>query len=133
MPSLIPTVGLNSNNNSAINISQSGNGTYNISVDACCENPMSQMLVLRNFFATLSLGLRDTANSLIKVLGSNAVKSQGKAILNVSLSMPPAKMASLSYLIYVNKYGPPVEGIFDPILLDPIQAELDAGVDPLLI
>jgi hypothetical protein len=31
------------------------------------------------------------------------------------------------YLVYLQRYGPPINGIFDPIYLDLIRAELAAG------
>jgi hypothetical protein len=32
------------------------------------------------------------------------------------------------YLFYVRRYGPPEKGIFDPVYLDLIRAEIDAGI-----
>lgn len=106
-----------------------GGGTYNISVESCCQNPMSQMLLLRNFFSTLATGLRSTTESLITVLGSRA-KSTINSILNIKLELPPARIKSISYFIYVDLYGPPPEGIFDSVLIDKIEEQLNRGLTP---
>ena len=52
--------------------------------------------------------------------------SRGFFLATVPLS---AKVETKSeYLFYVRRYGPPTDGIFDPIYLDLIRAEIDAGL-----
>jgi|GEM_PF-4510292 len=108
-------------------VSNTGGGVYNITVQSCCQNPMSQMMLLRNFFGTLATGLRTTTESLISVLGSRR-PTASNSILNVNLDIPPARIASISYFIYVELYGPPPEGIFEQTLIDKIQTQLDLGL-----
>jgi hypothetical protein len=108
-------------------LSNTGGGVYNVTVQSCCQNPMSQMMLLRNFFGTLATGLRATTESLITVLGSRR-PTASNSILNVNLSLPPVRIASISYFIYVDLYGPPPEGIFEETLINRIQQLLDLGL-----
>lgn len=108
-------------------LTNTGGGVYNVSVQSCCQNPMSQMLLLRNFFGTLATGLRKTTESLITVLSSRK-PAASNSMLNVNLTLPPVRIASISYFIYVDLYGPPPDGIFDKALIDRIQQLLDSGL-----
>jgi hypothetical protein len=53
-------------------------------------------------------------------------ESRGFYLATVPLS---AKVdTKYEYLFYIRRYGPPTNGIFDPIYLDLIRAEINAGV-----
>jgi hypothetical protein len=59
-------------------------------------------------------------------------KNQGpidtKGILLVNVEVSANVSFRYEYVIYIQRYGPPTNGIFDPIYLDLIRAELAAGV-----
>jgi hypothetical protein len=84
------------------------------------------MLLLRNFFGTLASGLRATTESLITVLSSRKLATSN-SIINVNLTMPPARIKSISYFIYVELYGPP-QDTFEQTLIDKIEAQLSSGL-----
>ena len=93
----------------------------------CCQNPMSQFILLRNFFQNMAEGLKETTENLIKVLNSKATfeNYDGLGVLiTVEVTPPPIAIADNSYFIYVQRYGPPPEGVFDTVLLERIRSEI---------
>ena len=51
-----------------------------------------------------------------------------KGILLVNIEVAADVVFKYEYVIYVQRYGPPTNGIFDSVYLDLIRAELAAGV-----
>ena len=45
-------------------------------------------------------------------------------LITVQVEPPPVMISDNSYFIYVQRYGPPPEGIFDPVLLERIRSEI---------
>lgn len=82
------------------------------------------------FLETLTDKLIDMTNSL-KTQFAELVRPlpvSGKSgFLIASVSVSATVIVRREYTIYVNRYGPPVNGIFDPVYLDLIRAELAAG------
>lgn len=71
-------------------------------------------------------GLKNTTETLIEVLNKKTVPRTYHGpppILSVEMSLPPIEF-DISYIIYIQRHGPPPEGEFDPVLLERIRQEI---------
>jgi hypothetical protein len=60
--------------------------------------------------------------------GKDTKNALGPVLASISISAPLTYR--YEYAIYIRRYGPPLNGIFDPIYLTLIRAELAAGIVP---
>ena len=58
----------------------------------------------------------------------NNTTQRGEGAIIASVSVQGSVTVKMEYVYYVQRYGPPINGIFDPIYLDLIRAEIAAGV-----
>jgi hypothetical protein len=58
---------------------------------------------------------------------SRATQVAGKGAFLASIEIKGEIVFKSEYFIYVMRYGPPVNGIFDPVYLELIRAELMTG------
>jgi hypothetical protein len=83
------------------------------------------------FLETLTSKLVDMTESLKKQfedLQANCQKpSNYRGLTLVSIEVKGSATIKYEYIIYLQRYGPPTNGQFDPIYLDLIRAELAAG------
>jgi len=65
-------------------------------------------------------------------LEANAGKGNKTALGPVlaTISISAQLTYKYEYAIYIRRYGPPLNGIFDPAYLELIKAELAAGIVP---
>jgi hypothetical protein len=57
----------------------------------------------------------------------NNTSQQGKGAIIASIGTQATVSVKMEYVYYIQRYGPPINGIFDPIYLDLIRAEIVAG------
>lgn len=83
------------------------------------------------FLETLTDKLIDMTTSL-KTQFAELVRpppvTVGRGFLIASVSVSATVSVRREYLIYLDRYGPPIDGIFDPVYLDLIRAEIEAGI-----
>lgn len=60
--------------------------------------------------------------------GKGTKNALGPVLATISISA--ALTYRYEYAIYLRRYGPPMNGIFDPVYIDLIKAELAAGIVP---
>ena len=106
-------------------LSSTGGGSADAGGANCCCPSSTK------FLETLTDKLIEMTNSL-KEQFEELKKNQGpidtKGILLVNVEVSANVSFRYEYVIYIQRYGPPTNGIFDPIYLDLIRAELAAGV-----
>ena len=61
---------------------------------------------------------------------NNNNTQQGEGVLLASISVTGHVVAKQEYITYIQRYGPPINGIFDIIYLELIRAEIAAGAVP---
>ena len=82
------------------------------------------------FLETLTNKLVDMTKSL-QIQFAELVRPPSSAFSGIRLAevdVSQRVLARYEYLFYIRRYGPPANGIFDPIYLDLIRAEIEAGV-----
>jgi hypothetical protein len=90
----------------------------------CCPSSTKFLETLTNKLIEMTTSLKEQFSELVKPPSADAPRGVFFATVPLSASVNTRQ----EYFIYVNRYGPPVNGIFDPIYLDLIRAELAAGV-----
>ena len=51
----------------------------------------------------------------------------GQGAILAAIEVKGSVIVRMEYIYYIQRYGPPINGIFDPIYLDLIRAEIVAG------
>lgn len=105
-------------------LSTGGSAAATPSANCCCPSSTK-------FLETLTDKLIEMTNSLkqqFKELEDKQGPVATKGILLVNVEVSAQVSYRMEYVIYVQRYGPPMNGIFDPVYLDLIRAELAAGV-----
>ena len=60
----------------------------------------------------------------------NNTLQRGRGAIIASITVQADVSVKMEYVYYIQRYGPPINGIFDPIYLDLIRAEIAAGAIP---
>ena len=80
------------------------------------------------FFTTLAVKLRDMAISINKRfndLKNKTCQTVPGAVVFAAVDVPKMTIGvKYEYIEYITRYGPPNNGIFDPVKLDIIRSEL---------
>jgi hypothetical protein len=80
------------------------------------------------FFSLLAIKLKNMAisiNNRINELKNNSCKTYSKAFIFAAVDVPKMTIGvKQEYIIYITRYGPPDNGIFDPDKLELLRAEL---------
>jgi hypothetical protein len=102
-----------------------GTGTGTGAGSGCCVCPSQT-----NFLSTLADKLKDMVQSLQvqfeELRNKVAVRGEGAVLAGIASS---AKVdVQVQYVIYVQRYGPPVNGVFDAELLDEIIREYNIPI-----
>lgn len=82
------------------------------------------------FLETLTDKLIDMAAALqkrITELESRPPPGTTRGVIFADISVGSHASVKYEYVIYIQRYGPPINGIFDPIYLDLLRAELAAS------
>ena len=92
--------------------------------NCCCPSSTKFLETLTDKLIEMTNSLKTQFAELVRPPAPGG--SRGFFLATVPLS---AKVETKSeYLFYVRRYGPPTNGIFDPIYLDLIRSEIDAGL-----
>jgi hypothetical protein len=95
------------------------------SANCCCPSSTLFLESLTNKLIAMTTSLKeqfaDLKNNQKPTLGPQAPRL-------VEIQVKTNVSVKYEYIIYLKRYGPPVNGIFDPIYLSLIRAELIAGV-----
>jgi hypothetical protein len=102
-----------------------GNNSYN---GNCCTTSSDSCQSSVTFFSTLSqkmLEMVDTLQKQFQECKENAKPTEVKGFFLASIDAPTSLIGvKYEYLEYINRYGPPKDGIFDEILLAKLRSEL---------
>ena len=103
-----------------------GGNSGNTTTNGCCC-PSST-----NFLATLTDKLYLMAQSLKEQFAyleshSNANQQMAKGVIIADISIKAAVTVKWEYVIYIQMYGPPLGGQFDPVYLDQIRDGIADG------
>jgi hypothetical protein len=124
--------------NSGITLTSGANGTTttitptiqqssNVSSSNCIICPSTSIV----FLQALTTKLIDMTTALKRQFAN--LEAQGRqgttrGTVLASTSVKGNVRFKPEFAIYVQRYGPPILGVFDPLYLDLIRAELDAGI-----
>ena len=101
-------------------------GTVSTSTNGCCC-PSST-----NFLATLTDKLYLMAQSLKEQFAyleshSTSTQQMAKGVILAEIQVKARVDVKWEYVIYIQMYGPPVKGQFDPVYLDQIRDGIEDG------
>jgi len=89
--------------------------------DASCKDTV-------RFFgdlATKLLEMAESVNTRIEKIKAEACKPTERGIILAKIDVQPAPIGvGGEFIEYVKRYGPPTNGIFDPVLLQQLRTEL---------
>lgn len=95
------------------------------SANCCCPSSTLFLESLTNKLIAMTTSLKqqftDLKNNQKQFLGPQAPRL-------VEIQVETNVSVKYEYILYLKRYGPPVNGIFDPIYMSLIRAELIAGV-----
>jgi hypothetical protein len=100
---------------------------------ACCPTNQTTCKDTTKFFWNLSQKLLDMAEAIDKKIFDlqNKVCSRDSGILFAELEVPKQVVGiKYEYIEYIKRYGPPTDGIFDPVKLEALRIEL-GGLTPI--
>ena len=92
--------------------------------NCCCPSSTKFLETLTDKLIEMTNSLKTQFAELVKPPAPGG--SRGFFLATIPLT---AKVTTkYEYVFYIRRYGPPTNGIFDPIYLDLIRAEIDAGI-----
>ena len=100
----------------------SGSGS-NAADCCCCPSTTKFFETLANKLEEMTLSLKDQFSNLV----NKTEVGRGFIIASINVAVPIINVKG-EYVEYIRRYGPPQNGIFDPIYLDLIRAEIAAGI-----
>jgi hypothetical protein len=102
-----------------------GTAAPNAGDNCCCPSSTKFLSELTNKLVDMTQSLKQQFADL-QAMCDAGVKGKGElfATIEIAGTLKP----KYEYLIYLNRYGPPINGIFDPIYLDLIRAEVAVGL-----
>ena len=89
----------------------------------CCPSSTKFLDTLTDKLIEMTKSLKQQFSELVKPRPANGARGVFLAEVPVSATVNIKE----EFIIYINRYGPPINGIFDPIYLDLIRAELAAA------
>ena len=91
----------------------------------CCVCPSQT-----TFLTTLADKLKAMVESLEKQFEElrNSAMSRGEGAILAGVTSSAAVDISIQYVIYIQRYGPPTDGVFDQELLDAIISEFNIPI-----
>ena len=92
--------------------------------NCCCPSSTKFLETLTNKLVDMTNSLKTQFSELVKP----PVNTGGRGIFLATVDASQVVQVRYEYLYYIRRYGPPVNGIFDPVYLDLIRAEIDAGL-----
>jgi len=91
----------------------------------CCPSSTIFLQTLTDKLILMTTSLKQQFADL--EANSRATQVAGKGAFLASIEIKGEIVFKSEYFIYVMRYGPPVNGIFDPVYLELIRAELMTG------
>ena len=98
------------------------------SASCCCPSTTIFLQTLTDKLYDMALSLQQQFIDLQNFKNNTTQKGEG-AIL-AAIDVRGSVTVKMEYVYYIQRYGPPINGIFDPIYLDLIRAEIAAGAIP---
>jgi hypothetical protein len=92
--------------------------------NCCCPSSTKFLETLTDKLIDMTNSLKTQFAELVRPL---PVTGRG-GFLIASVSVSASVSVRREYLIYLDRYGPPMAGVFDSVYLDLIRAELAAGI-----
>jgi hypothetical protein len=89
----------------------------------CCPSSTKFLDTLTDKLIAMATALQ----TRIAELESRPPPGQQRGVIFANVDVSERVGVKFEYIIYLQRYGPPIAGIFDPIYLDLIRAELAAG------
>jgi hypothetical protein len=91
--------------------------------NCCCPSSTKFLETLTNKLVDMTKSLQTQFSELVKPPSSTF-----RGIRLAEVDATQVVQIRYEYLFYIRRYGPPTNGIFDPVYLDLIRAEIDAGI-----
>jgi len=105
-----------------------GNSGYN----CCCDSIDGNAAIFFNNLAKKLVDMSKSIEKRIEDLSNKVCQPESKGILMASIDTPSMMLGiKYEYVEYVRRYGPPIKGKFDPILLEEIRTDL--GIKEVII
>ena len=100
-------------------------GTGNAIGSGCCVCPSQT-----GFLSTLADKLKGMVESLQKQFETlrNKVVSYGEGAILATIESTATVVVRIEYVIYIQRYGPPIDGVFDEELLNTIRTEYNLPI-----
>ena len=112
-----------------ITTTNTGNSNANASTNAnascCCPSTTIFLQTLTDKLYDMALSLQQQFIDLQTF--KNNTTQRGEGAILASIEVRGSVVIRMEYMYYIQRYGPPINGIFDPIYLDLIRAEMAAG------
>jgi len=91
----------------------------------CCPSTTIFLQTLTDKLYDMALSLKQQFIDLADL--RNNASQRGRGAIIASIDTQATVSVKMEYVYYIQRYGPPLNGIFDPIYLDLIRAEMAAG------
>ena len=91
----------------------------------CCPSTTLFLQTLTDKLYDMALSLQQQFIDLTNF--KNNTSQRGRGAIIASIDVQATVSVKMEYVYYIQRYGPPLKGIFDPIYLDLIRAEIAAG------
>ena len=91
--------------------------------NCCCPSSTKFLETLTNKLVDMTTSLKEQFAELV-----HPSTTTHRGIRLAETDATQHVQTRYEYLFYVRRYGPPEKGIFDPVYLDLIRAEIDAGI-----
>jgi hypothetical protein len=92
--------------------------------NCCCPSSTKFLETLTDKLIEMTKSLKEQFAELVRPPSSTT--SRGIRLAEVDVTQ--FVQTRYEYIFYIRRYGPPTNGIFDPVYLDLIRAEIEAGV-----
>lgn len=100
-----------------------GSGSGAGGANCCCPSSTKFLETLTDKLIAMTQSLKQQFKDCMATPSAN----KGRGIILVNIEVNAKVRFKYEYVLYVQRYGPPVNGIFDPVYLDLIRAEIAAG------
>ena len=99
--------------------------TTTANASCCCPSTTIFLQTLTDKLYDMALSLQQQFIDLQTF--KNNTTQRGEGAILASIEVRGSVVVRMEYMYYIQRYGPPIGGLFDPIYLDLIRAEIAAG------
>jgi len=101
------------------------NPTGDLGYNSCCDSIDGNTAIFFNNLAKKLVDMSKSIEKRIEDLSNKVCQPESKGILMASIDTPSMMLGvKYEYVEYVRRHGPPINGKFDPILLEEIRDNL---------